>query len=468
MDAAARQPSHKEMKHLKILIAGNGKVGETIAAELSGEGYDLTLIDNDPHALSGILGRLDVMTVEGNCATMPTLIAAGVKDADLLIAATGSDEVNLLCCMTAHKLCPTLHTIARIRNPEYTEQAYAMRDEFALSMIFNPEHQTAIEIERLLKFPAFLGRDSFAKGRVEIVELKIEEDSKLCHRSLAEISSIVKCKILVCAVLRDGVCITPDGSFILEEGDRLFVTAPTDNLTALLKSLGIVTHRAKRVLLAGGGTISYYLAERLLKNRISVQILEKDEKRCLQLAELLPNADIIHGDAGERETLESERFADCDALVALTGLDEMNIILSLWGAGNGIPATITKLGRMENTALIDTLPVGSIVSPRKLCCNTIVRYVRAMQNQTGAALTIHTIADGQAEAVEFPIDKSALHCGEPLKKLKTKKNILVACITRGKDVEIPNGDSSFLVGDHVVVVVSGGEILHHFNDIFED
>lgn len=459
---------YKEMNHLKILIAGNGKVGETLAAELSGEGYELTLIDKDPHALSGTLGRLDVMTVEGNCAAMPTLIAADVENADLLIAATGSDEVNLLSCVTAHKLNPRLHTIARIRNPEYTEQAYAMRDEFALSMIFNPEQQTALEIERLLKFPAFLKRDSFAKGRVEIVELKIEEDSKLCHVSLAEISSIVKCKILVCAVLRDGVCITPDGSFRPEAGDRIFVTAPTENLTVLLKNLGIVTHRAKRVLLAGGGTISYYLAGRLLKNRISVQILEKDEKRCLQLAELLPEADIIHGNASDRETLESERFSDCDALVALTGLDELNIILSLWGAGSGIPATITKLGRMENTALIDELPVGSVVSPRKLCCNNIVRYVRAMQNQTGAALTIHTIADDQAEAIEFPIDKSTLHVGVPLKKLKTKKNILVACIARGKDVTIPNGDSSFLVGDRVIVVVSGGEILHHFNDIFED
>ncbi len=453
---------------MKILIAGNGKVGQTLASELSGEGYDLTLIDNDPRALFDAPDKLDVMTIAGNCASMPTLIEAGVDKANLLIAATGTDEVNLLCCMTAHKLNPRLHTIARIRNPEYTEQAYAMRDEFALSMLFNPEQQTAIEIERLLKYPAFLKRDSFAKGRVEIVELKIEEDSKFCHVSLFDISNIVKCKVLVCAVLRNGVCITPDGSFTLEAGDRIFVTAPTENLTTLLKNLGIVTHRTKRVLIAGGGTVGYYLALRLLRNRIAVQILEKDEKRCRQLAELLPDADIIQGDAGDRQTLDSERFSSCDALVALTGLDEMNIILSLWGTGCGIPAVITKLGRMENTALIDSLPVGSVVSPRKLCCGTIVRYVRAMQNQTGAALTIHTIADGQAEAIEFPIDKNTLHCGVPLKKLKIRKNILVACITRGKDVEIPNGDSGFAIGDRVVVVVSGGEILLHFNDIFED
>lgn len=442
-------------------------MGETLASELSGEGCELTLIDNDTHALSGVLGKLDVITVEGNCASMPTLLEAGVEGADLLIAATGSDEVNLLCCVTAHKLNPHIHTIARVRNPEYTEQAYAMQEEFALSMIFNPELQTALEIERLLKYPAFLKRDSFAKGRVEIVELKIEEDSKLCHISLFDIYSIVKCKVLVCAVLRNGICFTPDGSFTLEAGDRIFVTAPTDNLTVLLKNLGVVTHRAKHVFLVGGGTVSYYLASRLLKNRVAIQILEKDEKRCRQLAELLPNADIIQGDASDRQALDSERFSSCDALVALTGLDEMNIILSLWGTGCAIPAVITKLGRMENTTLIDSLPVGSVVSPRKLCCSAIVRYVRAMQNQTGAALTIHTIADGQAEAIEFPIDKSTLHCGTPLKKLQIKKNILVACITRGKDVEIPTGESSFAVGDRVVVVVSGGKVLLHFNDIFE-
>ena len=452
---------------MKILIAGNGKVGQTLATELSDEGYDLTLIDTDSHTLSKCLERLDVMAIEGNCASMKTLREAGVESADLLIASTGSDEVNLLCCVTAHTLNPRLHTIARIRNPEYTEQAYAMQDEFALSMIFNPEQQTAHEIERLLKFPAFLKRDSFAKGRVEIVELKIEEDSKLCHVSLFDIYKIIKCKVLVCAVLRDGVCITPDGSFTLEADDRIFVTAPTDDLATLLKNLGVVTHRAKRVLIAGGGTIGYYLANRLLKNRISVQILEKDEKRCKQLAELLPEADIIHGNAGDRDALDSERFSDSDALVALTGLDEMNVILSIWGNGCGIPAIITKLGRMENNALIDSLPVGSVVSPRKLCCGSIVRYVRAMQNQAGAALTIHTIADGQAEAIEFPIDRTTLHCGVPLKKIKTKENVLIACIARGENVEIPNGDSKFVLGDRVVVVVSGPEPLLQFNDIFE-
>ena len=452
---------------MKILIAGNGKVGETLAAELSDEGYDLTLIDTDKKTLSNCLERLDVMAIEGNCASMKTLREAGVEAADLLIAATGSDEVNLLCCVTAHKLNPNLHTIARIRNPEYAEQAYSMQDEFALSMVFNPEKQTAIEIERLLKYPAFLKRDSFAKGRVEIVELKIDEDSKLRNVSLLDMYSIVKCKVLVCAVLRDGVCITPDGSFTLEEDDRIFVTAPTETLAALLKNLGMVTHRAKRVLLAGGGTIGYYLAEKLLKNRISVQILEKDEKRCKHLSELLPGADIIQGDAGDRDALDSERFSSCDALVALTGLDEMNIILSIWGSSCGIPAIITKLGRMENNTLIDSLPVGSVVSPRKLCCGSIVRYVRAMQNQAGAALTIHTIADGQAEAIEFLIDRTTLNCGIPLKKLKTKKNVLIACINRGENVEIPNGDSKFVLGDRVVVVVSGREPLLQFNDIFE-
>lgn len=452
---------------MKILIAGNGKVGETLADELSAEGYDLTLIDNDAKVLSACLERFDVMAVRGNCASINTLREAGAENADLLIASTGTDEVNLLCCMTAHRLNPKLHTIARIRNPEYTEQAYAMRDDFGLSMIFNPEKQTAIEIERLLKYPGFLKRDSFAKGRVEIVELRIDGESKLCHVSLLDMYSIVKCKVLVCAVLRDGICITPDGSFTLEEGDRIFVTAPLENLTTLLKNLGIVTHKIKRVILAGGGTVSYYLASMLSRNHINVRILEKDGERCRRLAALLPDTDIIEGDASDRQVLDSERFADCDALISLTGTDEMNIIISLYASACGVPAVITKLGRMENTSLLDSLPVGSVVSPRKLCCGTIVRYVRAMQNQAGAALTIHTVADGQAEAIEFPVDSQTLHCGEPLRKLRLRKNILIACITRHEAVEIPNGDSCFYEGDRVVVVVSGNEVILQLNDIFE-
>ena len=251
---------------MNIIIAGNGKVGTSLARRLSEEGYNLTLVDSNPNVLSEICEECDVLGVEGNCASMPVLQQAGVTDADLLIAATNQDEVNLLCCTTAHGLNPRLHTIGRIRNPEYTQQIYAMRDVFALSLSVNPEKQAADEIESLLRFPGFLQRDTFANGRTAIVELRVDRDSRLRNVSLNNLNSIVKCRVLVCAVLRDGEAITPGGTFVLQEGDRVFVTAPTANLSVLLKNLNILTRKVRKVLLCGGGRISRYLAEQLCKD----------------------------------------------------------------------------------------------------------------------------------------------------------------------------------------------------------
>ena len=451
---------------MKILIAGSGKLGETLARQLCAEEHDVTLVDSDRSVLESGLNRYDVMGVMGNCASMEVLRQAGVESANLLIAVTGSDEVNLLTCTTAHYINPKLHTIARIRNPDYAEQAYSMRDAFALSMIVNPERQAATEIERLLRYPGFLKRDTFAKGRMEIVELKLEADSRLCNVTLSSLNTLVRCRVLVCAVLRGGNAIAPDGNFVLHAGDRVFVTASTEVLSELLKNLGIVTHRAQRVMLIGGGKISYYLAQALEESRLDVQLVEKDPDICEQMAKALPRTTVIQGDAADRSVLEGEGLASCDALVTLTGLDELNMVISLYGSGFGVKQIITKVGRMEDGRVLDSLPLGSVICPRKLSCSTIVRDVRAMQKQAGAAITVHTIADGQVEAIEFPVDEHTLHCGEPLKKLKLRENILLVGINRGDHTEIPNGDSSFEQGDSVVVVSSGATVLMQLNDIF--
>ena len=451
---------------MKILIAGAGKVGTTLARKLSSEGHDLILIDSNARVLNANVERFDVMAVEGNCATMPTLRDAGVEDADLLIAATNADEINLLCCMTAHEMNPHLHTIARVRNPEYTDQIFSMRGLFALSMLVNPEKQAAIEIERLLKYPGFLRRDTFAKGRVEIVELRVDAASKLRDIPLSGMDAIVKCKVLVCAVLRDGAAVTPDGNFVLREGDRIFVTAPTANLTALLKNLNIITRHVRRAILCGGGRLSYYLAELLQRDGIEVELIEQDAARCLQLAGLLPKVSITQGDASSQDLLESEGLQRCDALVALTGLDELNMIISLYGNSCGVPQVVTKISRVENGHLVDSLPLGSVVCPKELCCDHIVRYVRAMQNQTGAAISVHAIADGQAEAMEFLVDDATLHCGVPLRDLSLRKDVLVVCITHGGKTELPTGISRFARGDTVIIVTNGKTVLHQLNDIF--
>ena len=451
---------------MNIIIAGDGKVGSTLTRLLAAEGHDITLIDTNARVLETSQENYDVMAVHGNCAAMDTLLQAGVQEADLLIAATGADEVNLLCCSTAHGIHSNLHTIARIRNPEYTEQIYAMRDVFGLSMTVNPEKQAAVEIQRLLKYPGFLRRDTFAKGRAEIVELRIDENSKLCNKTLIEMSGIVKCKVLVCAVLRGGNAVAPGGNFVLQEGDRIFVTAPTENLSMMLKNLGIITRRARRVILCGGDSVGYYLAEMLVKGGISVQLIENDPLRCQKLAADLPEVCVVQGDAADHNLLESEGIATCDALVTLTGQDELNMIISLYGNSQKVPQVITKLSHSANRNIIDALALGSIVSPKELCSSNIIRYVRALQNQTGAAVSLHSIADGQAEAVEFLVDSTTKNCGIPLKELQLKPNVLIASITHGSKTEVPNGNSVFLEGDSLVVVTSGRGILQQLNDIF--
>ena len=452
---------------MNIIIAGDGKVGSMLTRQLSTEGHDITVIDSNSKVLESTVERYDVIAVHGNCASMDVLLQAGVRDADLLIAATSEDEVNLLCCTTAHALNPKLHTIGRIRNPEYTAQIYKMRNVFGLSMVINPENQTAMEIDRLLKYPGFLRRDTFAKGRTEIVELRVKAGSKLCNVKLMDLRSIVKCQVLVCVVLRDGHAIAPKGDFILREGDRVFFTALSQNLTTLLKNLDILTRRVRNVTICGGGRISYYLASRLKKSGISSRIIEKDYKRCQELCELLPDAEIIHGDISDQELLDSEGLSKTDALVTLTGMDEMNILVSLYAASQGVPQVITKLGHTGNRALIDSLSLGSVVTPRDLVCNNIVRYVRAMENQTGAALSVHTIADGQVEALEFLVDEHTRNIGKPLKEIKLKPDVLLVGIAHGGSTEIPNGDSAFQQGDTVVVVdTNSREIIRQLNDIF--
>ncbi len=451
---------------MKIIIAGDGKVGQMLTGQLSGEGHELTLIDNDPNALESTIERFDVMTIEGNCASMEVLRNAGVAGADLLITATGADELNLLCCMTAHGMNPNLHTIARIRTPDYAESTFAMRKLFALSLVVNPERQVAREIDRLLRYPGFLKRETFANGLVEIVELMVAGNSVLAGMPLKRLTDVVRVQVLVCTVVRDSKAVAPTGDFVLLAGDHIYVTGSPRNLSAMLHNIGVETPRVRNVVIAGGGRSGYYLTSMLLKEGVSVKIIEPVRSRCEDLAEAFPAATIVQGDCSIRSVLERERVYEADALVSMTGLDELNVILSMYANNMKVPQVITKLGRGENMELLEKLPVGSIVSPKSLCCDTITRYVRAMGKQVGGAVTVHTIADGQAEALEFLVDGNVYHIGEPLRTLHFRKNVLVACINRGRNIEVPNGDSVMQPGDRVVIVTNGDFVIQHLNDIF--
>ena len=451
---------------MKIVIAGSGKLGTMLTKTLAQEGHSITIIDRNLHVTAELIEEYDILAVEGNCASMETLRNAGIEEAELLIVTTGSDELNLLACMTAHAMNRQIHTIARIRTPEYMESTYAMRKPLALSLTVNPERHAAREISRLLRYPGFIKREKFANGLIEIVGIKILNDSPLRDKPLHKMPHIAHCQVIVCTVLRDGKTISPDGDFIFREGDVLYVTASSENLNTLMKNLGLIKRKIKNIIIAGGGRISYYLTKMLEKDKFNVKIIETNPERCEELAEHFDDVTIINGDASSIALLEREGIENCDALISLTGIDEQNAVISIYGSSLEIPKVITKLGRAEHVQIYDNIPVGSLVSPKQLSCNTIVRYVRAMQNQIGSAITVHSIADGQAEAIEFIVDENTKHCDEPLKDIKLNKNVILASITHGRMIEFPSGESSFRQGDRIVIVKSGDKPIHQLNDIF--
>ncbi|MDO4544316.1 MAG: Trk system potassium transporter TrkA [Clostridia bacterium] len=454
---------------MKIAIVGDGKVGYTLAEQLTKEKHDVVIIDNDASVLEKSQELLDVMVVVGNGASMHIQRMAEVSKCDLLIAATSYDEVNLLCCITARKLgCP--HTIARIRNPEYDEQLIELQEDLGLSMTINPERAAAQEISRLLQFPSFLKRDSFFTSNVEMVEVKISENSPLANLSLNQLPPLFKSTALICAVDRDGEITIPSGSFVLLPNDKITIVAPAKDLVKLIKMLNIVQQKIHSVIIIGGGRITTYLARELLAGHISVKIFEERLDRCEILSEALPDALIIHGDGSSQDLLIEEGIESVDAVVTLTGMDEENIILSLYAKHMGVKTVITKVNQATYARLFSSRGIDSVISPKQTTANSIVRYVRAMANAgEGSVQTLYRIVGGRVEASEFIIGDACKHLNQPLSKLPIKSDILLASINRSGKVIIPKGGDCFLKGDSVIVVSAADENpILNFNDIFRD
>lgn len=450
---------------MKIIIVGDGKVGLTLTRQLSREDHDITVIDSNPR-VNETLEKYDVMIVNGNGASLETLRDAGVAEADLVIAATSSDEINMLCCVTA-KYFANVHTIARIRNPAYTEQLVRLRSEFGLSMTINPELQAANEIFHLLQYPNFLKRESFAKGRIEIVELEVKAGSRLADIPLHKLYQVAG-GILVCAVERKGEIMIPNGNFMLNVGDHIHVTAQAFDLSVLLKTLEITPQRVRKVMIVGGSRTAFHLAKRLLKVGISVKIIENNHDRCLELADQLPKASIIEGDGSQFQLLSQEGIEDCNAVVTLTNMDEENIVISLYANHLGVPKVVTKVNRLEYTDMFDGSGLGSVISPRDLCAASIVHYVRAMGNtpEGGSMLSLHRMIGDRLEALEFAIGKSTRYTGIPLKNIPLRKGVLVSCITHKGKTLIPNGDSCFYPDDIILVVTTSERPIQQLDEIF--
>lgn len=454
---------------MNVMIVGDGKVGAALADLLSAEKHNVTIIDSNPQVLNASAERLDVMAVVGNGAAMGTLKEAGVERCDVLIAATSRDELNLLTCLTAKRL-GAKHTIARVRNPEYADQLVVMQEELGLSLTVNPEFSAAQEAYKLLRFPSFLKRESFAKGRVEIVGIPVGKDSKLVGIPMHKLYEIAGVSVLVCAVVRESGVHIPSGSFTIQEGDTLFVTAGIQDLGDLVRNLGMVERRVKSVLIIGGSRIAFYLVRRCLASGMAVKIIERDHERCLTLAETFPKAVVIEADGSQQDVLMAEGLKDYDAVVTLTGMDEENLVLSMLASHVGVPKVITKINRLDYFDVFRKVGLGSTISPKGICCSTIARYVRAMSSASGSGsvVALHSIVDGQVEALEFQAGRDTRHQGEKLMDIRLKSGILVASITRRGKTIIPKGDSSFAAGDSVVVVTAGGRTISDLNDIFAD
>ncbi|MBO5147827.1 MAG: Trk system potassium transporter TrkA [Clostridia bacterium] len=452
---------------MKIIISGCGKIGATILESLVAEGHDIVAIDNNQSVIQEITNVYDVMGVCGNCFDCDVLEEAGISEAELFIAVAGSDESNMMSCFLARKL-GAKHTIARIRNPEYNDKSLSiLRHHFELSMSINPERLAAHEIFNILKFPSAVKIDSFSRRSFEMIEFRLKDDSVLDGLTLSGFRDKYKTQVLICCVLRDDEIFIPGGNFVLKSGDKISLAATHTDITKLFKELGLSQKQSKNVMILGGSRISYYLSEMLASAGISVKIIDRNEKNCELLSDLLPKAVIINADGSQQDLLLEEGLTTMDAFVSLTGMDEENILISIFAATQNVPKVISKVNKDELASMAEKLGLDTIVSPKKIVSDVIIRYARALRNSLGSSVeTLYKVMDGHAEALEFIVKDDARIVNIPLKNLRLKKNILIGGITRDRKRIVPGGNDVILPGDHVIIIAAN-QRLQELADILE-
>ena len=450
-------PAKKKPSGMSIIIVGCGKVGHTLTERLVREGHDITVVDTSERVIRDTTEVFDVMGIRGNGASLSVLMEAGLQKADLIIAVTGSDELNLLCCTIARKAGGNLAAIARVRNPDYSKELTYLRQQLGLSMIINPELEAAREIARLLSSPQALTISAFARGHAELVRFRIPAGNRLCGKRIMELGAIFRFDFLVCAVGREGRVSIPDGSFLLAEGDEIMIVASTSDVHRIFESIDMRSEAVRSCMIIGGGKSSYYLAKLLLEQRMQVKIIESSRERCEELSTLLPEAVVICGDGGDEELLKEEGIATAEAFVPLTGLDEENILLTLYAKRVPGLKTITKINRITFSDVIEGLELGSVVYPKHITAESIIAYVRARQNSIGSNVeTLYHLFDNRVEAVEFHVQKDAPVVGVPLAELGRRKrdDMLIACINRGGKIIFPRGQDAIAADDSVIIVTT--------------
>ena len=440
---------------MKIIVVGCGNVGSMLARTLSAEGHNITVIDSNPVTVKALSNELDIMAITGNGSTLEVLVDAGAENADLLIAVTDSDERNLLCCLISKK-CGTKNTIARVRNPEYKNEIEFIKNDLGLSLSVNPELFAADEIARLVKFPTAIEIDAFAGGRVELLKFEVSKDSPICGLVLKNLKKDLNSEVLICIVERGSETLIPTGDFTLLEGDRVSFIASGRKAVEFFKAIKMSQGKIRAVIIVGGGETSFYLAKKLLASGVQVKIIEKDKKRCEELADVLSDAVIINGDGADKGLLGEEGLDRADAFVSLSNHDEENIMMSIYAKKvNPRIKIITKVHRNAYDEIINDLKIGSIINPKLLAAENIIKYVRAMSNTGDSNMeTLYRLNAGRAEAMEFTVRETSDLVDRPLSELKLKKNVIVASIVRKGQIETPKGSSVIKVGDKVIIVTT--------------
>ncbi len=452
---------------MNIIVVGCGKIGTTIISSLVAEGHNVTAVDVDSSVITDINNIYDVMSVCGNGTDCDTLAQAGVDKANLVIAATGSDEFNMLTCFLARRM-GARHTIARIRNPEYNDSSLGfLKQHLNLSMSINPELLAAQELYHLLKVPSAVKIDTFSRRTFELVELRLQPDSQLDGMTLAELKKKYKAQFLICAVKREDKVYIPDGSFVLKGGDKIGLTTTPSEIIRLLKMLGETQKQAKRIMILGASRISYYLAKMLINSGHSVTIVEKKHEKCKFFSEALPEAVIIQGDGAQQELLLEEGLGSTDAFISLTGTDEQNILISYFAHEQKVPKVITKINRDEFTPMAERLGLDTVISPKKTVSDVVLRYARALQNSLDSEVeTLYKLMDSEVEALEFIVRPDCSILNIPLKDMKIRKGVLIGGIIRGRKAIIPSGFDVILPDDRVVIIAEGKR-LNSLSDIIE-
>lgn len=439
---------------MKIIIAGCGKIGKAIIDSMTDDNHDITAIDNDPEVIEQVSNTYDVMAVCGSATSREMLLSARVNKADLFIAVTQSDEVNMLSCFLAHRM-GAKHTVARIREADYNEDGLDfIVKQLELSMVLNPERTTAETLFDWLKLPSAVSVDNFAGKKLQLLELIVHKNSVLCDASVMDIRKKCPVQFVVCAVQSGETVHVPNGTFVLHEGDRVAFMMKRSETHKFLKSIGALQKQGRDVLILGGSTTAYYLAKSLVANGYYVKIVERNEERCEELAEILPaGATLIHGDGMNHDLLMEEGINSSGAFVALTGTDEENILICFYAASQHVPKVIAKVNQAELADLSEKLGLDSIVSPRKLVADALKRYARALNDTLSSKVeTMYSIMDDHAEALEFRVLSDCKLTGKSLKELRLKPNNIIAGIIRDKETIIPSGDDCILEGDSVIVI----------------